>query len=260
MGHQLATITFSAEEAHAIQTRGSDLLSAAVSRWYDEEGNRYEDARPGDGFTAPLMVPEALNRYINSHLDEVFNRSVIIPLASAEDTVAKKKRVRVRIDAGTLALAHKEAAMVERFDRSFDSSHGIYVKVQQAMGDLVCRNPKVVKLPKLRKPVAQNTAGSIVTEYQVVTLQGQVLAKGSTLAEAKRNGTDHATKDPTVGPLTVVAVPARVANDGARQAAVATITSPEPDGGYAVDIDVELLSLRSGAKPAYFEVRFDYHS
>lgn len=260
MGHQLATIAFSAEEAHAIKAGGSDLLSAAVTRWYDEEANRYEDARPGDGYTAPLMVPEAVNRYLDSHLDQVFNRSVIIPVAGAEDTVAKKKRVRVHIDADALAEAHRQAALAGRFGHSFGSTHKINIQVQRTLGEATFRNPRIVKLPKLRKPVAQNTPGSIVTEYHVVTAQGSVVANGSTVAEAKRNGTKYASEHPTVGSLTIVAVPVRVAEDGTRQAAVATITSPEPEGGYAVDVEVEVLSLRPGAKPASYEVMFDYHS
>jgi len=249
MGHATAIIHLSLDELPEKVT-ASSVMGAAISKWHDEEAERWSDARAGSPGFSPLMSRETAERAIYKAGTISDGVSKIIPLT--DDYAEKTTTLRLQVTAKELKELRRNSIW-ELLDAGRFGEDAVKIEIDS--------------LPKLRAPRAEATPGKAVTSYRITDHRGRPFEKPwgqeehSTLsmpypsqAAARAAAVEHMNNNPQVSSL---AVEAFIQRDTGSTALV-TISRPEPESATA-SFKVTTEKPKANAKVHGYLVAFDYH-
>ena len=226
------------------------IMDTAVRKWYDEEAERYEDARQSYPGLRPIASKEVAQTTIEDH-DSIGDQvSKIIPLTA--DYAEKTSTVRLTVTGEELADLRRGA-------------HWALLQSGRFGSDVV--EVKIDSLPKPRAPRAEATPGKTITVYRITDSNGypfrQNIGQSSdalttphpTQAAARAAAIDYMAANPKCSQLAVQAFVQRDTGS----AALVTITRPEPESSTA-SFKVTTQKPKPSAKVTGYLVSFDYHS
>jgi len=240
MGHATAIIEIDSTELPANPTSRS-IMDAAVSKWQEEEAERWSDARHSYPELSPIASGKAASNLIDDGESIGDGKSRIIPITS--DYTEKSSTVRLQVSAAELAELRR----------------GSYWKLLEAgrFGANVV-GVEIVQLPKPRAPRAEATEGKATTLYKVVDSNRYPLRalKPSypSQAEARSAAVEYMKDHPACSELAVEAFIQRDTGS----AALVRITRPEPEAA-TVSFKVTTQTPKPKAAITGYLVAFDYH-
>ena len=248
MGHATAVIELNLNELPE-RPSARTIMDTAVRKWYDEEAERYEDARQSYPGLRPIASKEVAQTTIEDH-DSIGDQvSKIIPLTA--DYAEKTSTVRLTVTGEELADLRRGA-------------HWALLQSGRFGSDVV--EVKIDSLPKPRAPRAEATPGKTITVYKLTDELGRTFTGYSesmaalgaaypTQAAARAAAIDHMAANPKFAQLSVQAFVQR--DTGSK--ALVTITRPEPESATA-SFKVTTQKPKPNAKVTGYLVSFDYHS
>jgi len=249
MGHATAIIHLSLDELPEKVT-ASAVMDAAVSKWRDEEAERWSDARQGYPGFSPLVSRETAEHAIYKSGTISDGVSKIVPLT--DDYSEKTSTVRLQVTAKELEELRRNSIW-ELLDAGRFGEDAVKVEIDS--------------LPKLRAPRAEATPGKAVTSYRITDGRGRPFEKPfgqehhsalsmsyPTQAAARAAAIEHMAANPKISSLAVEAFVQRDTGS----AALVTITRPEPESATA-SFKVTTQKPKASAKVHGYLIAFDYH-
>jgi len=249
MGHATAVIELNLNELPE-RPSARTIMDTAVRKWYDQEAERYEDARQSYPNLRPISSRRAAQDAIEGPDSIGDQASRIIPLTT--DYAEKTTTVRLTVTAQELAELRRGAT----WDLFHSGRFGDHVTAVQ-----------IDSLPKPRAPRAEATPGKTITVYRITDSNGYpfrqnigqspdaLTAPHPTQAAARAAAIDYMAANPKCSQLAVQAFVQRDTGS----AALVTITRPEPESSTA-SFKVTTQKPKPNAKVTGYLVSFDYHS
>ncbi len=231
----------------------SAALDEGIRIWYDEEANRYDDARPGYIRTAPITTKRAAEYFIDSDGYLVnSDNSVVVPLVDESKVKRSKQKIRLTLTA-------------DEFKEMRGSTYLLAPKVKAALAPgLAFEGFTVSKFPAARKAVAVTTEGKASTKYRLVLetrFGGNTVSKKlhDSQAAARKAGVDFLNSKEGQGYVRVEIEGVVVREGGS--AALVTIERPVPESVVVeVEVTVAKLPVSADRHRVGYLVGFDFHS
>lgn len=238
MGHSTAIIELTNAELTASPSPRF-IMDTAVRKWYDEEAERYSDARHVYTGLSPISSERVARLIIDG--DEEISTSKIVPLTN--DYSEKTATVRLEVTASELAALRRGSSwqLLEA---------GRFGKNVTAV--------EIIQLPKLRAPRAEATEGKVTTLYKVVDAHRypvrELKPSYGSQAEARAAAIEYMKVKSGCSELSVEAF---IQREGGGSALV-RITRPEPETS-TVTFKITTQTAKPKAKIVGYLVSFDYH-
>ncbi|KQO98139.1 hypothetical protein [Leifsonia sp. Leaf264] len=228
-----------------------NLVTEAVSKWYDEEAGRWSDANEEH----PRRLATHPEKFAANptELEDYSPGTFIVPIAEPEDVTVKTVKFVVEIP-------ETQANQIKATDWWNDSYFDLFKKVGDLHKGAFVIDMKLDPI-KLRKFTAAATEGTAKTVYSIVGFHGgrnetpKVVGEGfESMAKARAAAVEHAnTADKP-------ALRYEVRADVRRDDNVALVVIERPlDRTVKVTGTIEVHTVKAGAKPKKAMVLFDYH-
>lgn len=272
MGHQLAFIDIDASRAEQIRAESAHtagrgaferaMVAEAVAVWRAECAGRWDDERAGSGLVTRIVPAGISERYANGRWEEAAARSLVIPVASEGDTVARTQHFTVRVPQGYASRYRgRTPARAPFFDAGESDPVVEAARALLRPGEhIACVT--VEGVGQAGSPRARKAPGRLEAVYEAVARDGsrgqRVLAEGPTLAAVREAAVRLMREDGSLEAVRVVSRQVRVAEDGASSDDLLVIDRGQ--GTVRLEVALTAEHVAADAKPDHWTVVFDYHT